>query len=716
MAYSQDFRNKMAAKGLKPAFVAGWIGLYEKYCAGEKGFMPESDLTPVTELPELASLPAGNEALLGKTVVFKLNGGLGTGMGLDKAKSLLEVKDGDTFLDIIAKQVTKLRAKFPVKFMLMNSFSTEEDTRNFMKKYPVIGDSWDEVNVVQNMAPKIEKATNKPGDWPSKPAAEWCPPGHGDLYAALVVTGQLDKLLAAGYEYIFVSNSDNLGATMDLRLLGYLASTGAPMVMEVCVRGEDDKKGGHLARDKAGNLTLRESAQCPPEDEGAFQDIKRHKFFNTNNLWLNLKKLKEAMGASGVLPLPLIVNEKKMDPSSKENPGPKVIQLETAMGAAISSLPGSMAIVVPFDRFAPVKTCNQLFGLRSDAYVISPDFTPVLAPGACKPIISFDDNYKMVPDMEKAIPNGVPSLKECQKLTVKGPVVFAAGTVIKGEITILNGGKRREVVSGMLKGSPDKLRLLKDVKPPGVYKVVFLRHGESVWNVANIFTGWHDVELSENGKQEAVEAGKCLKAKGYKFDMCFTSVLRRSIETCWTVCEHSENFSMPIIQSWRLNERHYGALQGLNKADTAAKYGDAQVKIWRRSFDIPPPSIELSDPRHPANDPLYAGVPKSALPGAESSELTIKRVTPFWDDHIAPCVMTGKMVLVAAHGNSLRGICKVLEGMDEKEFLDFNIPTAVPLVYELDAEMRFVRKYYLMDPDEVAAKIAAVAAQGSAKK
>jgi len=247
------------------------------------------------------------------------------------------------------------------------------------------------------------------------------------------------------------------------------------------------------------------------------------------------------------------------------------------------------------------------------------------------------------------------------------------------------------------------------------FKVVFLRHGESVWNVANIFTGWADVDLSPAGEAEAVEAGKCLKEKGFKFDVVFTSLLRRSIKTAWTALMHSDNYSMPIINTWRLNERHYGALQGLNKAETAAKHGDAQVKIWRRSYDIPPPEIELSDERHPANDPLYKNVPAKALPGAESLKLTVERVLPFWFDNIAPCIMAGRSVLVAAHGNSLRAICKYLEGMSEAEVLELNIPTSVPLVYELDAKLNFVKKYYLMDPDEVAAKMAAVANQGKAK-
>merc|ERR1712046_34680 len=247
------------------------------------------------------------------------------------------------------------------------------------------------------------------------------------------------------------------------------------------------------------------------------------------------------------------------------------------------------------------------------------------------------------------------------------------------------------------------------------HKVVFVRHGESQWNVANIFTGWHDIDLSDNGLAEAIEAGKCLKEKGFKFDIVFTSVLRRAIRTAWTVCTHSENFAMPIVNSWRLNERHYGGLQGMNKAETAAKHGDDQVKIWRRSFDVPPPPLETTDARHPCNDPMYASVPKAALPGAESLALTIERVLPVWNDQIAPCVMSGKSVLVAAHGNSLRAICKYLKGMTNEEVLEFNIPTAVPLVYELDQDLNFVKDYYLMDADEVAAKIAAVANQGKAK-
>jgi len=212
-----------------------------------------------------------------------------------------------------------------------------------------------------------------------------------------------------------------------------------------------------------------------------------------------------------------------------------------------------------------------------------------------------------------------------------------------------------------------------------------------------------------------VEAGRMLLDEGFRFDIVFTSVLRRAVRTAWTALAESGNFAMPVINSWRLNERHYGGLQGLNKAETAAKHGEKQVKIWRRSYDIPPPAISASDPRHPSNDPMYRNVPKTALPGAESLAMTVDRVMPFWNDTIAPCVMAGKNVLVAAHGNSLRAICKYLEGMKETDVMDFNIPTGVPLVYELDANLRVMQKYYLLDDAAVKAKIEGVANQGKAK-
>merc|ERR1712187_1015191 len=260
------------------------------------------------------------------------------------------------------------------------------------------------------------------------PGHEWCPPGHGDLYPAMLGSGTLDKLIKAGFKYMFVSNSDNLGATMDLKILTYFADSGAPFMMEVAARTEADKKGGHLASLKeGGGLTLRESAQCPKEDEGAFQDVTKYTYFNTNNLWVDLAKLKAAFDKhGGALPLPVMVNDKTVDPRNKAST--KVHQLETAMGAAISCFEGATAIRIPRTRFAPVKTTNDLLALRSDAYQLTEDFRITLAPerGGVPPNIKLDGAYKFVDEMDKMIPKGPPSLKDCNKLVVKGKVEFAA--------------------------------------------------------------------------------------------------------------------------------------------------------------------------------------------------------------------------------------------------------------------------------------------------
>lgn len=248
-----------------------------------------------------------------------------------------------------------------------------------------------------------------------------------------------------------------------------------------------------------------------------------------------------------------------------------------------------------------------------------------------------------------------------------------------------------------------------------VYKLVLLRHGESTWNKENRFTGWTDVPLSEAGEVEALAAAEVLKAKGYKFDVAYTSVLKRAVTTCWNVLKETDQCHVPVINSWRLNERHYGGLQGLNKAETAAKHGDEQVKIWRRSYNVPPPELETSDERYPGNQEIYKKVPKATLPVTESLETCIARVLPFWFDQIAPSIMEGKNVLIAAHGNSLRGLVKHLDSMSEAEILELNIPTAVPLVYELDENLKPIKHYYLMDEEELKKRMDAVANQGKAK-
>jgi 2,3-bisphosphoglycerate-dependent phosphoglycerate mutase len=250
-----------------------------------------------------------------------------------------------------------------------------------------------------------------------------------------------------------------------------------------------------------------------------------------------------------------------------------------------------------------------------------------------------------------------------------------------------------------------------------MYKLVLIRHGESQWNMENRFTGWVDVDLTDKGRGEAQKAGQTLKKEGYLFDVAYTSVLKRAIHTLWTVLDELDLAWIPVHRSWRLNERHYGALAGLNKSETAAQHGEEQVKIWRRSFDIPPPALEPSDPRYPTHDPRYADLDPRVLPATESLKTTIERVLPFWHDTLVPSIRSGKRVVIAAHGNSLRALVKYLDDLSNEEILALNIPTAVPLVYELDANLRPIKKggQYLADPEELKKLLEAVANQGKAK-
>jgi 2,3-bisphosphoglycerate-dependent phosphoglycerate mutase len=246
-------------------------------------------------------------------------------------------------------------------------------------------------------------------------------------------------------------------------------------------------------------------------------------------------------------------------------------------------------------------------------------------------------------------------------------------------------------------------------------KLVLIRHGESTWNKENRFTGWTDVELSDKGRQEALEGGRVLKAEGYTFDVAYTSVLRRAIHTLWTVLDEMELAWIPVYRSWRLNERHYGALQGLNKAETAAKFGEQQVKIWRRSYDVPPPALTPDDQRYPGHDPRYRGLTAEELPLTECLKDTVARFLPLWHETIAPAIQGGQKVLIAAHGNSLRALVKYLDHIPEKDIVELNIPTGMPLVYELDDDLKPLNRYYLGDPEKVKAAMDAVAAQGKKK-
>ncbi|HEX7673083.1 MAG TPA: 2,3-diphosphoglycerate-dependent phosphoglycerate mutase [Bdellovibrio sp.] len=248
-----------------------------------------------------------------------------------------------------------------------------------------------------------------------------------------------------------------------------------------------------------------------------------------------------------------------------------------------------------------------------------------------------------------------------------------------------------------------------------MYKLVLIRHGESVWNQENRFTGWQDVDLSEKGRAEALKGGKALKDKGFSFDIAYTSVLKRAIKTLNFVLDELDQVWLPVHKDWRLNERHYGALQGLNKAETAARHGEEQVKIWRRSYDVPPPPMETSDPRHPTHDPRYKHVNPKLLPSQESLKDTVARFLPLWNDTIAPKIKTGEKVLIVAHGNSLRALMQHLEHMTPDEIMGVNMPTGIPLVYELDKDLKVIKKEFVGDPEEVRAAMEAVANQGKAK-
>jgi len=247
------------------------------------------------------------------------------------------------------------------------------------------------------------------------------------------------------------------------------------------------------------------------------------------------------------------------------------------------------------------------------------------------------------------------------------------------------------------------------------YKLVLVRHGQSVWNLENRFTGWTDVGLTEQGVQEAINAGRMLLEQGYQFDIAFTSVLKRAIKTLWIILEEMNLEWLPVTNAWQLNERHYGALQGLNKAEMAVKYGEAQVKLWRRSYDVPPPALDWDDPRHPRFDPRYASLTREQLPSCESLKDTVNRMLPYWFSTIAPTIKSGKRVLISAHGNSLRALVKYLDNISDEEIVELNIPTGIPLVYELDEELKPITHYYLADEETVRKAAEAVAAQGKAK-
>jgi UTP--glucose-1-phosphate uridylyltransferase len=438
--------DKMRADGL-PEDAVETFALYEtKLREGETGMLPESEIEPLEDLPHAAELPASDGSALGEAVVLRLNGGLGTSMGMTKAKSLLEVKEGLSFLDIIVRQVMHMRERHAgaaLPLLLMNSFATRDDTLAALRRYPdlQVGDL--PIDFMQGRVPKLLEDGFEPVEWRADPSLEWAPPGHGDVYSSLRTSGMLARLLDDGYRYLFLSNSDNLGAVLEPRILDWFAREGFPFLSELTDRTESDRKGGHLARRRDdGRLVLRETAQTPDDDVESFEDISRHRYFNCNNIWVDLEALDRTLDdRDGVLGLPMIVNRKTVDPGDSSSPA--VVQLETAMGAAVGVFEGAAAIRVPRARFAPVKKTDDLLVVRSDAYELAEDFTVRLARERA-PAVSLDsDCFKLLRDFEQRFSGGVPSLVDCERLTVEGDVSFGRDVKVRGEV-ILRGPRRVE--------------------------------------------------------------------------------------------------------------------------------------------------------------------------------------------------------------------------------------------------------------------------------
>jgi UTP--glucose-1-phosphate uridylyltransferase len=451
----QQAQEKMRAAGVADVAIKVFSHYYRLFESGQQGTIREDEIEPVGELPHLEHLDPDREsqrAALETTVVIKLNGGLGTSMGVTGPKSALPVKDGLTFLDIIARQILATRKAYdvPLPLILMNSFRTKDESLAILSEYSDLPVEGVPLDFQQNMEPKLLADDLTPAEWPADPELAWCPPGHGDLFTALVASGTLDALREKGFRHAFISNADNLGATPDGRIAAWMAERDVPFGMEVCRRTRSDRKGGHVAvRKSDGRLILRDSAQVHPDDTQHFQDTSLHKTFNTNNLWIDLDRLAELMaGHDGVLGLPIIINRKTVDPADSSSP--KVIQLETAMGTAIETFEGSQAVVVDRSRFKPVKTTNDLLVLRSDVYDLSESGDLTTNHDGDEPYVDLDpDHFKILADFEQHFPAGPPSLLRADRFEVRGDVAFGKDVVVLGEVEVeAPAGERREIPDG----------------------------------------------------------------------------------------------------------------------------------------------------------------------------------------------------------------------------------------------------------------------------
>ena len=439
-------RTKMADAGVDPVAIDVFEHYYRMVESGETGMIPESSIEPI-DIPALSDADTGDGATdgLGRTVVIKLNGGLGTSMGLDRAKSLLEVRDGLTFLDIIARQVLWARKKHEVRLPLvfMDSFRTSDDTQRALDAYDIPVDGLP-LDFLQNKEPKLRADDLTPVTWDADPDLEWCPPGHGDLYTALRGSGLLDRLIDAGYTQAFVSNSDNLGATPDPEVAEWFARSGAPFAIEAVRRTPSDRKGGHFARRTSdGRIVLRETAQTLDEDKEALADLSRHRYCATNNLWFDLVAMRDELDRrDGVLGLALIKNTKTVDPGDPDSP--EVIQIESAMGAAVEVFADAQLVEVTRDRFLPVKTTNDLLVLRSDCYRLEESHHLVLEEGVdAAPFVDLDGRYyKLVGEFDRRFPEGVPSLRGAQELVVEGDWTFGPRVTVTGRARLDGDGGR----------------------------------------------------------------------------------------------------------------------------------------------------------------------------------------------------------------------------------------------------------------------------------
>jgi UTP--glucose-1-phosphate uridylyltransferase len=450
----KPFAEKMTYAGLDPIIIDTFHYYYTLLLKGETGLLTKDHIEPlkageILNLDHMDKLSKAGRSVFRKVAIIKLNGGLGTGMGLARTKSLLVIKKGMSFLDIIVKQVLGYRAQYPNKIplVLMNSFRTDADTKKELAQYKGLTTDIP-LTFLQHKVPKIFQDGLTPAEWPPNPTLEWNPPGHGEIYTALATSGMLKKLIDAGIIYAFISNSDNLGATLDVRILGYFAQNNIPFLMEVADRTEADKKGGHIARLKeSGRLVLRESAQCPAEEKKEFQDIHRYRYFNTNNIWINLLALKHYLEKNTNIILPMIRNPKTVDPRDKSSP--PVFQIETAMGAAISVFEGAAAIRVSRTRFRPVKRCSDLLALWSDCYILTDDYRVIQNPKRSLGAIAIKlDNryYKMIDQLKARFPEGPPSLIGCESLEIEGDVLFEGDVVIKGKVKIVNRTGEQQII------------------------------------------------------------------------------------------------------------------------------------------------------------------------------------------------------------------------------------------------------------------------------